>query len=64
MTRARKTKKAKASRWKAANKRKPMTAAKQAPTKIILEAEEPTPFPFWPFQMMRWWMPSSGADRR
>jgi hypothetical protein len=74
MTKARKTKakiKTKARNnakagWKAPNKRKRIVTAaakpEVAPIAAPTIAKEPKPqqsFPFWPLEVMKWWMPSS-----
>ena len=63
-THKKKKKKAASTRWKAPNKRKPMTAraekqvaARPVPMTIAEEPPPTLPFAFWPLEVMKWWMP-------
>jgi hypothetical protein len=43
---------------KAPNKRMPLAAKKPATARTIIIAEEPAPALFWPYEVLRWWLPT------
>jgi hypothetical protein len=49
--------------WKAPNKRKSVAATKPEPAPTMIIAEEPAPALFWPYEVMRWWMPTARIFR-
>jgi hypothetical protein len=51
--------KAASSGWKAPNKRKHVPAKKPPARPTMIIAEEPAaPSLFWPYEVLRWWVPT------
>jgi hypothetical protein len=57
--RNKKTKKVEFTGWKAPNKRKHVVVTKARAARTTIIAEEPAaPSLFWPFGVLRWWIPN------